>query len=112
MDQLSKSICLHIDAIGEALEECARLWSEFGYSVQSITEDHDMGMGSRLADEAREWEEWVGHSDQAQQEYEMQKINEARAMVEIDQGEPTVEHLRVLLSWLDGSPMQADDRPF
>jgi hypothetical protein len=108
MDQLSKSICSHIDAIGEALEECARLWSE----VQSITEDHDMGMGSRLADEAREWEEWVGHSDQAQQEYEMQKINEARAMVEIDQGEPTVEHLRVLLSWLDGSPMQADDRPF
>jgi hypothetical protein len=32
--------------------------------------------------------------------------------VEIDQGEPTVEHLRVLLSWLDGSAMQADDRPF
>ena len=43
--------------------------------------------------------------------YEQRLVAEARAMVEgICDRTPTVEHLRVVLDWLDGGPPQSSSR--
>ena len=54
---------------------------------------------------------------QAQQHYESSVIEQARAIVDGEHsGPPTVEHLRVLLAWLDGalprSSNTLDESPF
>ena len=55
-------------------------------------------------------------SGRAQDRYEVRIIEEARAIVAgKSKAAPTVEHLRVLLEWLDGASEQEheqDSRPF
>lgn len=56
-------------------------------------------------------------SELAREEYEMGLIEEARRLVAGDlPGVPSLEHLRVLLTWLDGArprpPLNPDEQPF
>ena len=41
-------------------------------------------------------------SDIARQQYELRLVEQARDMVNRGQGQPSLEHVRILLAWLDG----------
>ncbi len=49
-------------------------------------------------------------SDLARQQYELRLVEQARDMVNRGQGKPSLEHVRVLLVWLESlQPVSADD---
>ena len=48
-------------------------------------------------------------SDIARQQYELRLIEQARDMVNRGGGQPTLEHVRILLEWLDGLQPVSED---
>lgn len=58
---------------------------------------HDLSLGDMLSDLAR-------------QQYELRLVEQARDMVSRGQGQPSLEHVRVLLDWLESlQPVSVDD---
>lgn len=56
----------------------------------------DLGLGDMLSDLAR-------------QQYELRLVEQARDMVSRGQGQPSLEHVRVLLEWLESLQPASDN---